>query len=167
LKQKIIKPLLIAISLNLTAVGVSFATITESSSAASMVEKSNACVIARAISSESETIKGQTFTRTEFEITDVAFGDVQAIISLLTPGGSFQKGKLKIAEVVPGLAPFSVGKKHMLFLKTAADGKSFILTDYGQSTFQVNDNIVALPQNLGGGGTPEQVIERINALRNQ
>jgi hypothetical protein len=163
LKKLTIKLLLINLSLSFGSIGISYATTNESLQTNIMVERSHACVIAKAISSEGEIINGQTYTRTEFEVTEIAFGNVNETISLLTPGGGFRKGKLKISEVVPGVSSFTAGRDYFLFLKAKEDG-SFILTDYGQSRFVVNDNIVSLPESLGGRTMTEQVIEQVTSL---
>ena len=95
------------------------ATTLEATGFKALVQAADACVVGSVVGERVETRDGQTFTITEFEVSDVAFGDVSGTVSVRTPGGTISKSMFPVAEVVPGAPRFLSGQSYMLVLDAA------------------------------------------------
>jgi len=135
-----------------------------------MVQHAHACVVVKAMQSTTHKTADGVYTHTEFAVNEVAFGDVKSSITVVTQGGSYNVGKLKLAEVTAGSPLFFDGQQNLLFLDQAKDG-SYRIMGVSQGVFPVQQEgatmQVNLPRSSGGLSSMSKVMDRIDRIRNE
>jgi len=133
-----------------------------------MVQKASICVVATATGSTVEKTDEGIFTRTTFQIDNVAFGNPGSTITVRTPGGRIDNGKIAFAEVNAGSPLFLTGSQSLLLL----DGNSgdYNVVGYSQGAISVVNTedgaAVQLPDSDGGLLSVEAAVELIQERRN-
>ena len=107
------------------------ATTLEATGFKALVQSADACVVGSVVGERTETRDGQVYTVTQFEVTDVAFGNVSGTVSVATPGGTVSRSMFPVAEVVPGAPRFLSGQSYMLVLDAAPAPRGRIAPGHG------------------------------------
>ncbi len=136
-----------------------------------MVVQASACVVASAESATTDFRDGQTVTLTTFRVTKSAFGNVGQTITVETPGGARQMGRLNVAEVNAGSPRFFNNQDNLLFLSEIGDQGAYNIMGYNQGNFVVRENaagenVVRLPLAQGSQLTLDNALSVIADARN-
>ncbi len=141
----------------------SFASTLKTTGFNDIAQSADACVIATAGNSVSESTDDGVVTKTTFTVGRTAFGKLRSKITVVTPGGRLQNTKVGMAEVHPGTPLFLTGSKSMLFLDRKARGE-YTVAGAAQGVFSVIDGpdgeIVRLPSAAGGAVSVDDALAR-------
>ena len=95
------------------------ATTVESVDFKALIHTADACVVGTVAESRTETVDGQVYTVTDFDVSEVGFGNVGDTVSVRTPGGAVSRSMFPVSEVVPGAPRFLSGQAYFLLLDDA------------------------------------------------
>ena len=139
-----------------------------------LIHAADACVVGSVADSRTETVDGQVYTVTDFNVSKVGFGDVGSVVSVRVPGGEVSRSMFPVSEVVPGAPRFLSGQDYFLLLDDAqslqpgfaaidaTDG--FVPAGVFEGALSMAGGRVNLP-GLGNGLDAEEALEIVTTER--
>lgn len=107
---------------------------------------------------------GQILTKTTFSVSGDVFGDAPSTVTVVTPGGRVNVGKLQGSEIVAGTPIFPGNLDVMLFLEETDSGE-YAVAGFNQGYFSVSGGEVLLAPSDGGATQITDAFELIRQAR--
>lgn len=136
---------------------------------ADLVHNSDACVVASVMDVNFVEEQGGVYTYTKFRVKETAFGNPSEIITVKTPGGERQLGRLPVAEVVPGAPRFFKNQDNLLFLSQnsqSSDANEYQITGFSQGAMTIRDAAAGSMVQLSTRGDVS-IDEAMDAIQEQ
>jgi len=133
-----------------------------------IVDRADACVHGVVSNVAYEQVDGAVYTLTTFTVSEAAFGDPGATVTVRTAGGNASNFAVPAASVTAGAPRFFTGGSAILFLEEGAN--AYEIVGFSQGVFNVGGSgaaaTVSLPGATDGRVAVGEAMDLIRGQRN-